>query len=123
MDRAPSVGARTYDDADRWLILADDLTGAADSAWPSRAGVGHRGLSGVRLTIAGAADAVVLAFDARSRRSMRRPPRAGTAKRCSRFLTPAAAIQENRFHAAREPAPEIAAMLDVLLAHQPDTAS
>jgi D-threonate/D-erythronate kinase len=105
----------------RWLIIADDLTGAADSAiafakrrLPARVSWGEPRAED-------RADALVLAFDADTRRL----PAAAAARRHREILP---RLFDARMHVFKKidstlrghPAEEIGALLDVLAAHIPE---
>ena len=105
-----------------WLIIADDLTGAADSAIAfARRRVPAQVIWGDALPLAHA-DAVVLAYDA----ATREVDAASAARRhrevLQRFLHPPARLFKKIDSTLRgSPAEEIAAMLDVVLASEPAT--
>jgi uncharacterized protein YgbK (DUF1537 family) len=105
-----------------WLIVADDLTGAADSAIAfARRRVPARVIWGDALS-RGHADAMVLAYDAATREL----DAASAARRhrevLQRFLqSPAQLFKKIDSTLRGSPAEEIAAMLDVVLAREPVT--
>ncbi len=105
-----------------WFILADDLTGAADSAIAfARRRVPSRVIWGESLPQSHP-DAVVLAYDA----ATREVDAALAARRhrevLQRFLHPQLRLFKKIDSTLRgHPAEEIAAMLDVVLAHEPAT--
>jgi D-threonate/D-erythronate kinase len=108
----------------RWLIIADDLTGAADSAiafakrrLPARVTWGEP-------SIDEPSDVVAVAFDADSRQL----PRASAAQRhreiLRRLLAPDTRVFKKIDSTLRgHPADEIGAMIDVLAARQPHLSS
>lgn len=107
---------------DRWFILADDLTGAADSAiafarrrvpatvvWGDARPQDHSG-------------AMVLAYDAATRELDASQAARRHREVLQRFLNPHARLFKKIDSTLRgHPAEEIAAMLDVILAHEPAT--
>ena len=78
-----------------WIIVADDLTGAADSAIAfARRRVPARVIWGDSLPLVHA-DAMVLAYDAATRELDAAPPRAATGKCCTAPAFARAVVQEN----------------------------
>lgn len=103
-----------------WFILADDLTGAADSAIAfARRRVPATVVWG-DARLEDHSDAVVLAYDAATRELDAAQAARRHREILSRFLHPRALLFKKIDSTLRgHPAEEIAAMLDVILAHEP----